>query len=376
MFDSSKQPDSESTIDFLHNDASSGSKSSKSKKTEPVEYVRVDSTQTAASDTSPSWFHSAVKRMVSGAKGLFRTKTFTAKQTHPKENLADASQTFQQKRLSDSEVHVRASDLTTSPPAREAPSDSPLSQARPAIVEEKTKGRPIEKIPLDKFRDLERSEGLKRVAKPDDRRPERGALRGISFHKDRGEGGDDMDVNLLPEQRRSVSPQAKRGVAVALLSLEFIGLLVGFLALQAKADGRLLGSRELESQQTLLDIQVKRYREVVKEASHLQQRAVMLRQILEQRPDILGVVAWLESNTIDSVYFEGLNISNTGSVRIRAVAPNAEDAAHQMNIFASTKSWKEVDISSITLENDQENSFRVSFDVQLSEFLGLEKSAL
>jgi len=366
MFDSSKQPDSESTIDFLHDDASSGSKLSKSKKMEPVEIEYVhDGVQDDHVNVRSSVFQSIARRIVSGVTGLFRKQPSASQPAlDPAESSARSSDSSQSKADSDQKAPTDSFGLKSSSSKQDLRSDHRLDQAQPAIAGIKTKGRSIEKIPLNRFRDLGQPEPLKQDHDLDGR-----DLKGISFRKDGGGDQSEMDVNLLPEQPRLMSPRVKLGIAMTLLFFEFAGLLVGFLALQAKADGRLLGSRELESQKTLLDIQIKRYREVLRKASQLQQRAVKLRDVLEQRHDILGMLAWFESNTIDSVYLEGFSVSDKGDVHVRVVAPNAEDAAHQMNIFNATKSWKEARVSSIAFEQGPGNSPQVSFDVQLFGFI-------
>jgi len=118
----------------------------------------------------------------------------------------------------------------------------------------------------------------------------------------------------------------------------------------------------------LLDIQVKRYREVVKAATNLQQQAVMLKGVLEKRPDVLKILAWFESNTVDTVYYETFSVSDSGDVNIHVIAPSAVEASYQMNIFDSTKAWNKVTLSAISFGKKGDNALSVGFGAQFIGF--------
>lgn len=356
MFDSSKQqPDPRSNIDFLHNDARSD-RSSHIKKDVGVELANIEPRHASVVPPSVGVF----KHLLDGIKHLLnktsKPGSLGTVLQEPEHSSTSQVKSSKDHRTSGGHMDVEVSFLNDL--------SHQVPQHKESSSPQDPKGKPIEKIPLSKFRDHTLSKQPSSV--PSKGRASVGV--GLYFHSDKVPESDEIDVNLLPEQRHKISPQTKRILSIIGLSFEFICLIVGFLALQAKADGRLLGLRELESQQTLLDIQVKRYREVVKEASMLQQQASMLKQVLGKRVPYLEILSWFEANTIDSAYYTTFSVSESGEVNVHVVTKSSEDALYQMTIFSSTKSWEKVETSSVSLRQEEE-LFPVEFDVLFKGFI-------
>lgn len=175
-----------------------------------------------------------------------------------------------------------------------------------------------------------------------------------------------FDVNLLPARQKHLSVRAKKILSLSLVSVEFLGLLLVFLLWQAKADGRMLGLRELESKKTLLEIQIKGYKPVVADATTLQKRVSILQSLFAERKDPNLAFGWLEANTLQTVFYDSFSLSNEGKFQIGLVAGDVVSAAQQLKLFLSDPEWKQVDVSGLALKDDEKGGTVVSYNLQLT----------
>lgn len=242
-------------------------------------------------------------------------------------------------------------ERATTPEGREEkkePQDTPEGIQRP-----RPEADALKKMRLTEFSNVTEQKGVTT-----------GAPRGQKHQKAKEEQFEEsLDVNLLPEEKPGLSLKSKKIITLTVLCIEFLSLLFIYLVLQAKADGRMLGLRELESQATLLEIQMKQYKEVVLDARTLQRKVALLQTLLSERNDFNKAFAWLENHTLKSVYLENFNASADGSIAVHVVAADVVSAAQQMRVFLSSTEWESVEISGLSVQEDEEGVMVVSYDV-------------
>ncbi|TSC56723.1 MAG: Uncharacterized protein G01um101418_617 [Parcubacteria group bacterium Gr01-1014_18] len=162
--------------------------------------------------------------------------------------------------------------------------------------------------------------------------------------------GEGLDVNLIPQNLREISPVEQKAIIIQLILLLvilFLGLGAFFLGLDYYSNRRARELANIEFNLKEIESEIKVYDETAKKTASLQSRLAISKSILSHHVYWTHLFKILEDNTLPTIYYQNFAGSLGSSAVISGYGLDFESVARQLLAFENLPMVKKAAVSGV-----------------------------
>lgn len=176
---------------------------------------------------------------------------------------------------------------------------------------------------------------------------------------------DELDVNLLPKQKKELTPSQKISAYVLVFGLCLLSIITPYLYYKGKNDSYRSGLHSLDSQIASVKKQISDEQKKLKSYGPLAYKLGRLPALFNKHVYLSRFFPTLEKYTSRNVYFTVLSIDSDYKVSLAGQAFNLRSAGEQLIIFKNSPIYSNVSLDSLNY-GGQSSSSNEAVPVEIS----------
>lgn len=165
---------------------------------------------------------------------------------------------------------------------------------------------------------------------------------------------DDIDVNLLPEQKKALSLRQVLIYYILSLAISIVIIVIPYIILKAKKFSHIQQNQVLTEQLTMADTKVKQAQQKINSFGPIATKMENLDKLFANHIYWSHFFPELEKSTLPDVYYTGLDVSSGLTISLHGQASNLKTLAEQLLVFENNPAYSQVKLQSPNLNSSQD----------------------